>query len=152
MLRKLLKHNLKNTWVILKGKICYTTVAKNLCLCGNQTSLDTNVILACNQSSQGTISHQCIFTTFYEHIKLYTKNDLTMHWRKMVLGENLSHASIWHWYPNWPESQGCKVRILIWSIIISPIPHILKIIWGGRNVTIKPVLVCQIASVGRAPD
>lgn len=25
MLRKLLKHNLKNTWVILKGKICYSS-------------------------------------------------------------------------------------------------------------------------------
>lgn len=148
MLRKLLKHNLKNTWVILKGKICYRSKKSLFMWQSDQFGYQRNT------GVQPVFAgyHQCIFTTFYEHIKLYTKNDLTMHWRKMVLGENLSHASIWHWYPNWPESQGCKVWILIWSIIISPIPHILKIIWGGRNVTIKPVLVCQIASVGRAPD
>lgn len=49
-------------------------------------------VLACDQFSLGTISRQCIVTPFYQHLKLYTKNDVTMHWQEMVLGEKWSHA------------------------------------------------------------
>lgn len=37
--------------------------------------------LACDQFSSSIISCQCIFTSFYHHLKLYTTNDVTMHWR-----------------------------------------------------------------------
>lgn len=35
---------------------------------------------------------KCIVTSFFQHIKLYTENDETMHWQEMLLGENWSHA------------------------------------------------------------
>lgn len=32
--------------------------------------------------------------SFYQHLKLFTKNDIIMHWREVVLGKNWLHACI----------------------------------------------------------
>lgn len=37
--------------------------------------------LPCDQFSPSTISFQCIVVSFYQHIKLCTTMDVTMHWR-----------------------------------------------------------------------
>lgn len=39
--------------------------------------------------------HSCqyIVKSFYQHIKLYAKNDVTMYRREMVFGKNWSHTS-----------------------------------------------------------
>lgn len=42
------------------------------------------ILLEFDQFLLKTISWQCIGSSFYQHIKLYKKNDLTMHWRELV--------------------------------------------------------------------
>lgn len=47
-----------------------------------------NTLPAYDQFSSRTIFRQWIVMSCYQHIELHMKNNITMHWQKMVLDEN----------------------------------------------------------------
>lgn len=46
---------------------------------------------ACDQFSTSIIFSQCIVMLFYQHIKSFTKNDVTMHWQESIQRELVAH-------------------------------------------------------------